>query len=112
MNISKVKALWSLVTGGWAGLATYILDAINGWLATLDASKLAEAAKIVMSVNASLQLILDSFLPEKYKAAAKLTIAALNNLAAALADGKLDDAELDTQIDCVEVAVEAWKEVK
>lgn len=111
MNLSKFKALWSLITGGWAGLATYILEAVNRWLATLDKSRLAEVSKIVIAISGAVRILLDTFLPIKYKAAATLTITALDGLANALADGELTKDELDSQISAIEAAIKAWKEV-
>lgn len=112
MNISKFGALWSLMTGGWAGLAVYILEAVNKWLAKLDQTKLAQAAQIVKSVASALEILLGTFLPEKYRDAAQKTLEALNTLALALADGKVTQEELDAQIDAIEAAVLAWKEAK
>ena len=112
MNISKLGALWKLMTGGWAGLAVYILEAVNKWLATLDQSKLAQAAQIVKAVASALEILLGTFLPLKYREAAQKTLEALNTLALALADGKITQEELDAQIDAIEAAVAAWKEAK
>lgn len=55
MDISKLGALWSLMTGGWAGLAVYILEAINKWLAGLDVERLARAAAVVKAVANALE---------------------------------------------------------
>lgn len=112
MNIGKLGALWSLMTGGWAGLAVYILEAVNKWLATLDQSKLAEVAKIIKSIASALAILLNTFLPEKFRVAAQKTLDALNTLAASLEDGKITQEELDDNIDAIEAAVLAWKEVK
>lgn len=112
MNISKLGALWRLMTGGWAGLAVYILEAVNEWLATLDQTKLAEAAQVVKAVASALEILLNTFLPLKYRNAAQKTLEALNTLAIALADGKITQEELDANIDAIEAAVLAWKEVE
>lgn len=111
MNISKWGSLWALATGGFVGLATYILEAVNKWLATLDQSKLAEVAKIVNAVSSALQILLSTFLPAKYRMAATTTIDALNGLASALSDGTLTQEELDRQIALIEAAIAAWKEI-
>lgn len=112
MDINKLTALWKLMTGGWAGLATYLLDAVNKWLATLDRGKLAYAASIVKAVANALEILLSTFLPAKYRTAAERTLDALNALALSLADGMITKEELDANIDAVEAAIEAWKEVK
>lgn len=112
MQISKLTALWKLMTGGWAGLAVYILEAVNKWLATLDQEKLARAASIVKAVANALEILTETFLPAKFKAAAKATLDALNTLATALADGKITQEELDANIDAIEAAIFAWKEAR
>ena len=111
MNISKLGALWSLMTGGWAGLAVYILEALNKWLATLDQSKLAQAALVAKSVANAIDA-LAPLVPAKYADAIKSTTAAVSTLASALADGKVTQEELDANIDAIEAAIDAWKAVK
>lgn len=111
MEISKIKALWKLLTGGWAGLAEYILEAVNAWLAKLDKPKLAEASKIVRAISSALVVLLETFLPARYKAAGRATVIELDTLAAAMEDGELTKAELNENIDAIEAAIKAWKEV-
>lgn len=111
MNISKLKALWALATGGWAGLAVYILEAVNKWLAKLDQEKLAQTAAIVKSIANALAILIETFLPIRFVRAAKTTLDALNTLATALADGKITQEELDANIDAIEAAIEAWKDL-
>lgn len=111
MEINKLKALWKLATGGFAGLAVYILEAVNQWLATLDQTKLAQAAQVVKSVASALEILLNTFLPVKYRTAATKTLDALNTLALALADGKITQDELDANIDAIEAAIESWKDL-
>lgn len=112
MNISKLGALWALMTGGWSGLVVYLLEAVNEALAKLDAAKLAEVAKIVKSVMDALHILGDTFVPERYRTACRFTVEALADLAVALQDGKLTKDELDAEIDAVEAAVEEWKKAK
>ena len=112
MDISKLGALWSLMTGGWAGLAAYILEAINKWLSGLDVERLARAAAVVKAVANALEILLNTFLSAKYRDAATKTLKALNALAESLADGKVTQDELDANIDAIEDAVVTWKEVK
>lgn len=108
MNISKIGAVWNFLTGGWSGLAVYVLECVNKWLATLDSTKLAQSAIVVQSLcNATDALT--PLLPERFVAACKATTHALAFLAQALADGKLSKEELDGQIDAVEAAIEAWR---
>lgn len=112
MNISKLKALWALTTGGWSGLAVYLLEAVNGWLKNLDQTRLARFAEIVRAMARVMQILADTFLPSKYRMAANATFDALDGLAVALADGQITQAELDANIDAIEAAIDAWKAVK
>lgn len=111
MNIGKFGALWALVTGGWAGLAVYILEAVNKYLATLDQSKIAQAALVAKSVANAIDA-LAPLVPTKYFDAIKATTSAVVTLATALADGKVTQDELDANIDAVEAAIDAWKKTK
>ena len=99
------------MTGGWAGLAVYILEAINKWLAILDQSKIAQVALVVKSVSNAIDA-LAPLLPVKYTDAVKATTAAVSKRAESLADGKVTKEELDDNIDAVEAAINAWKKVK
>lgn len=112
MNISRFKALWSLMTGGWTGLAVYVLEAINGWLATVDRSKLSDVARIVKAVSGALEILLNAFLPARYCDAAAKTLEALDVLALSLADGKITQEELDANIDAIEDAISSWRALK
>ena len=111
MDISKLGALWSLMTGGWAGLAVYILEAINKWLAILDQSNIAQFALVVKSVSNAIDA-LAPLLPAKYADAVKAMTAAVSKLAESIADGKVTQEELDDNIYAVEAAINAWKKVK
>ena len=109
MNISKLKALWRLATGGWAGLAEYILETVNDALKRLDVTKLAQMAQVVKAVATAVSA-LTPLLPARYAAPVRVTFAALDSLAMALADGRVTPEELDVNIDAVEAAIVAWKE--
>lgn len=111
MNISKFKAVWSFITGGWAGLAVLILEAVNRYLATLDPAKLAQFALVVKSLANAVDA-LAPLIPSKYADAVRATTAALSALAQSLADGKITEKELDANIDAVQAAVLAWKEAR
>lgn len=111
MDISRLGALWSLMTGGWAGLATYILEAVNRQLKKLDPAKLTQFAQVVGCIASALRA-LAPLLPEKYRNAVTVTITAVDDAAKALADGEVEQDELDKVIDSVEAAIVAWKETK
>lgn len=108
MNISKLRALWSLVTGGWSGLAVYVLEAVNKWLASLDQSKIAQCALVAKSVANAIEA-LSPLLPSKYDAAVKATTSAVSTLAAALSDGNVTQEELGSNVCSIESAIKAWK---
>lgn len=112
MDISKIKAAWAFLTGGWSGLAEYLLGVVNKGLAKLDAEKCRKTATIAISVAAIIKTACDVFAPEKYKDAAANTITALEKLAVALEDCKLTKEEISGNIDAISACVEAWKEVR
>lgn len=112
MNISKIKALWALMTGGWSGLARYILTVVNAGLAKCDAEKCKKAATVALSVSAIIKSAVDAFAPDKYRDAATKTVEALNALALALEDGVLTQDEVSTNVTAISACVDAWKEVK
>ena len=112
MNISKIKAAWAFLTGGWSGLAQYMLKAVNALLAKCDADKCKRTATIAISIAAIVKTACDVFAPDKYKSAAAKTVDALETLAVALEDGNLTEDELNTNIDAISTCIDAWKEVK
>lgn len=112
MDISKIKAAWAFLTGGWSGLAEYLLGVVNKGLAKCDAGKLRKTATIAISVAAIVKTACDVFAPDKYKTAANRTIDALETLATALEDGNLAEGEITANIDAISACVAAWKEVK
>ena len=112
MDISKIKAAWAFLTGGWSGLAEYLLGVVNKGLAKLDAEKCRKTATIAISVAAVVKTACDVFAPEKYKHAATSTIEALEALAIALEDGQLTAEEISSNIGTITSCVTLWKEVK
>lgn len=112
MDISKIKSAWAFLTGGWSGLAEYLLGVVNKGLAKLEAEKCRKTATIAISVAAIIKTACDVFAPEKYKEASAKTIAALETLAVALEDGNLTKDEISANIDGISACVKAWKEVK
>ena len=112
MEISKIKAVWSFITGGWSGLCQYVLTVVNAALAKCDEEKCRNAATIAIGVAAVVKTACEVFAPDKYKSAAANTITALEKLAVALEDGKLTKEEISGNIDAISACVEAWKEVR
>ena len=112
MDISKIKAAWAFLTGGWSGLAEYLLGVGNKGLAKCDAEKLRKSATIAISVAAVIKTACDVFAPDKYKVSAAKTIDALETLATALEDGNLSKDEIAANIDAISTCIAVWKEVK
>lgn len=112
MNISKVKAAWAFLTGGWSGLAQYMLGIVNKALALCDAEKCRKCSTIAISIAAIVKTAVDVFAPEKYKLPAASTVNALETVATALEDGQLTAEELNVNIDNISACIEAWKAVK
>lgn len=111
MNISKLSALWALCTGGWSGLAVYLLEEVNAWLRNLDGVNLARFAEVVGTIGKALRLLGDCFLPAKYRPAASATCKVLDEFALALADGQITQSEIDANAEAIEAAVIEWKAV-
>ena len=111
MDISKIKAAWAFLTGGWSGLAQYLLTVVNKGLAKCDGDKMRKTATIAISVAAVVKTGCEVFAPDKYKAAAAKTVDALETLAVALEDGNLSEGELSSNIDAIADCVAAWKAV-
>lgn len=112
MDISKIKAAWAFLTGGWSGLAEYLLKVVNAGLAKADTEKLRKTATIAINVAAVVKTACDVFAPDKYRDAAAKTVEALRSLAVALEDGELSSAELNANIEAVNACIDAWKAVK
>lgn len=112
MDISKIKAAWAFLTGGWSGLAEYLLGVVNKGLAKCDAGKLRKTATIAINVAAVVKTGCDVFAPDKYRDAATKTVDALRTLAVALEDGNLAEGEITANIDAIAACIAAWKEVK
>lgn len=110
LEISKLKLLWKLLTGGAASVASYVLDLINNALAGLDASDKASvqavlnfATKALATLNAFAWLI-----PTKWQTAYLKTIVAVQSICNALDDLTLTVDELTQIRDDFAAAVAAW----
>ena len=117
MNISKIKLVITALTGGVAGIIEYLLDLFNdqvlakikdketGLMYLKDVRSLSTCAKEILE-NHSAQM------SEAKTAAGQKTVDALDELAKALEDFKLEPDELDAIVEKVKAAVEAWKAAK
>lgn len=112
MDISKIKAAWAFLTGGWSGLAEYLLTQVSKGLAKCDTAKLRKTATIAISIAAVVKTACEVFAPDKYKAPAAKTVEALEAMATALEDGNLTPEEITANIQAISACLESWKEVK
>ena len=115
MKLSKFKALLALMTGGWTGLASYLLEVLNEALAGANRETLAKSAEIVRGIANVIQTAIATFsgqMKPAYVEAGLKTVEAVNTLALALADGTITADELDANIETVRAAIDAWQAVK
>ena len=112
MKWSNIKALWALVTDGWSGLMKYVLGFLNAALQKLNGDKLRKASQIAVNVAAVVSTAVGVFVDEKYRDAANKTVDALRDLALAIEDGELSSAELNANIEAINVCIDTWKAVK
>ena len=113
LNISKLKAAWTLVFGGWADLAVLICKAFTNLLRKAKGEVLRKYAEFAIKVAQFIRFGIDLFCPEgKYKVAGVVTVDALIAFAEHCKDGDYSPDELDEDIDNIEKCAEAWKKVK
>lgn len=111
MNISKFKIAFKLLFGGMESVADYLLDIANAALAAIDPDKRAKVAaayNTILNVLATMNS-LAWLVPTKWQSAYRMTIAAVSNAADALADFKIEAAELTKVKDAFNAAVTAWR---
>ena len=111
MNISKFKIAVKLLFGGMESVVEYLLDIANAALAAIDPDKRAKVAaayntlcRILATMNSLAWLV-----PTRWQSAYRMTIAAVSDAADALADFKIDAAELTKVKDAFNAAVTAWR---
>ena len=112
MKWSNIKAVWALVVDGWTGLMKYVLGFANAALQKLKGDKLKKASQIAVNVAAVVSAAVGVFVDEKYRDAANKTVDALRDLALAIEDGELSSAELNANIEAINVCIDTWKAVK
>lgn len=117
MFISKIKAMYSLLTGGVTGLLKYGLSAFNEKVLGKITDK-ESAAKYLKDVKAGYAFIgsvivnhADDLSPAK-KAAADATLAAMQELTGALEDFEVDQDELTRIVAKINACIDAWKAAK
>lgn len=111
MNISKFKIAVKLLFGGMESVVEYLLDIANAALAAIDPDKRAKVAaayntlcRILATMTALAWLV-----PTKWQSAYRMTIAAVSDAADALADFKIEAAELTKVRFSLRAAVIAWR---
>lgn len=111
MNISKLKIAFKLLFGGMESVVDYLLDIANAALAAIDPDKRAKIAaayntlcKVLATMTALAWLV-----PTRWQSAYRMTITAVSDAADALADFKIDAAELTKVKDAFNAAVTAWR---
>lgn len=111
MNISKLKIAFKYLFGGMEDVVDYLLDIVNQALAAIDPDKRAKIAaayntlcKVLATLTALAWLV-----PTKWQSAYKATLGAVADAADALADLKIEAAELTKVRDAFNAAVLAWR---
>ena len=112
LEISRWTAFWTLLTGGFAELAKLLCTAFTKLLRKADPAKLKKYAELTARIALLAQRVVDIFVSgDKEKEAATATIACLKTLAEHLEDGQYTPDELDTDVDNIIAAIDAWKKV-
>ena len=111
MNISKLKIAFKYLFGGMEAVVDYLLDIVNQALAAIDPDK---RAKIAAAYNTLCKVLatmtsLAWLVPTKWQSAYKATLSAVADAADALADFKIEAAELTKVKDAFNAAVLAWR---
>jgi hypothetical protein len=112
MNISKVKLVWKFLTGGREGVLDYVIDVANSLMAQLAASGGGENAKTYLGyaqkVLGTMQG-LEWLCPQKWRTAYGLTVTAVADVAAALADLNVTSEEISGCYAAFQCAYSAWR---
>ena len=111
MNISKIKVIWKLLTGGVGSVVDYLLALLNAALAKIDPTK---KAKIQAVLNLAKQVLsfldlLQPLCPQKWQTAYTKTIEAVEDVIDALEDLNITPEELEKVAKAFEEAIKAWK---
>ena len=111
MNISKFKIAFKYLFGGMESVVDYLLDIANAALAAIDPDRRAKIAaayntlcKVLATMTALAWLV-----PTRWQSAYRMTIAAVSDAADALADFKIEAAELTKVRDAFSAAITAWR---
>lgn len=117
MQISKLKAICALATGGISGLVKFLLNLFNTQVLAriTDKETGLKYLKDIQAVYALVRTLLDNHagdISDEKKKVGEAILAALEELTKALEDFQVDAEELDVIIDKVNAAIDAWKKAK
>lgn len=117
MNISKLKAAFSLLTGGISGLIKYILKIFNVQILGKIPNKEVglKYLRDVQATYAFLRTIIENHsgdLSEDRKEKLNVILIAIEELTKALEDFEVNETELDGIIKKVSDAIDAFKRAK
>lgn len=113
LNISKWSAVWAYMIDGWAGLAKLVCEAFTKLLKKADADKLAKYAELASKIAQFIRYGINLFVTDtKLCNAIGAVATAIEQIALHIKDGEYTPEEMDLDIDAIEAAIDAWKEVK
>jgi len=117
MNISKIVALYALLTDGVTGIVKYVLKAINTQVLGKIKDK-ETASKYLKDAQATYTLVrtvLDNHaddISDEKKKRGEAILAAIEEFTKALEDFKVEETELDKIIAKINTAIDAFKKTK
>ena len=117
MEISKMKAMLALLTGGVAGIIKYVLDVFNQQVLAKIPNKEtgAKYLKDAQAVYTLLRAIMDNH-ADDFSAQRKeifvAILAAVEELTKVLEDFTVSETELDAVVAKIQAAIDAWKKAK
>ena len=117
MNISKIKALYALLTDGITGIIKYVLKAINTQVLgkIKDKETASKYLKDAQATYALVRTILDNHADDitaEKKKRGEAILAAIEEFTKALEDFKVEETELDEIIAKINTAIDAFKKTK
>ena len=117
MKVSKIKAVWSLLTGGMAGIIKCVLNGFNEQILGRIQNKetALKYLRDIQAVCSLLRAIMENHsadMSAEQKACMESILAALEELTKALEDFEVNETELDEIIKKVTDAIDAWKKAK
>lgn len=111
LDVSNLKLAWNYITGGFGGVADYLLDILNNALKDLDANKKDNVQAVLNFTTKVLNILkaISWLCPTKWQFAYKATIDAVQYTADALDDFTIKQEEVSAIYGKFVTAVECWK---